>query len=268
MMSGCASQSSKIEKNPELTAANEHIAKLEDKIMDLETRITALNDKINLEDSEKAINSKPETQNKLPTEKVQPVPAAKNAIIPRPAKVQSKFSESFQQDEATDRYREAKILFESNKPSDAILEFSDFVKDHPRHVLASNAQYYIGMGYLQQKEYKLAEEELSRVLLNYPHSNSIPDTLLALSKVSAILKKPARVTYFNEKLTSHFANSPQAKLISNAPAMEEKPVVEPKPAVEEKSPVEKPHTPQPPTAPVPEMDKADTNGVEPSVVKQ
>jgi len=262
MMTGCASQSSKIEKNPELTAANEHIAKLEDKIMDLETRITALNDKINLEDSERAINAKPEPQTKLPTEKIHPAPAAKNAMIPRPAKSQSKFAESFQQDEATDRYREAKILFDTNKPSDAILEFSDFVKDHPRHVLASNAQYFIGMGYLQQKEYQLAEEELSRVLINYPHSNAIPDTLLALVKVSGILKKPARVTYFNEKLTSHFANSPQAKMVSNAAVVEEKP------SVEEKTPVEKPHAPQPPTAPVPEMDKADTNGVEPSVVKQ
>ena len=51
MLAGCASQSSNTQKNPEAIAANEHIAKLEDKVMELETRLTALNDKINLEDA-------------------------------------------------------------------------------------------------------------------------------------------------------------------------------------------------------------------------
>ena len=32
---------------------------------------------------------------------------------------------------ATDRFREAKILFDSKKYSDAVLEFSDFVKNEP-----------------------------------------------------------------------------------------------------------------------------------------
>lgn len=271
MLAGCASQSSSSKKDSEITAAHEQIAMLEDKIMDLETRLTALNEKINLEDAEKkpletkSADAKPET--KLPVEKVQPAAAAKNVVIPRPSKPQSKFAESFQQDESTDRYREAKILFDTGKYADAVLEFSDFVKDNPRHALASNAQYFIGMGYLQQKEYKIAEEEFSRVLMNYPHSNAVPDTLLGLIKVSDQLQKPARSTYFKEKLNSHFANSPQAKAVASIKA--EKAVEKTtEPAHEEKVPVHKPHTPEPPTAPVPEMDHADSNGVEPSVVNQ
>ena len=263
MLAGCASQSSNTQKNSEITAANEHIAKLEDRLIEMETRLNALNDKINLENSEKK-PTEPKLETKLPIEKVQPAAAAKNVIIPRPTKTQSKFAESFQQDEATDRFREAKILLDSNKPADAILEFSDFVKDHPRHVLASNAQYFIGMGYLKQKEYKLAEEELSRVLVNYPHSNAIPDALLALAKVSALLQKPARVIYFKEKLSSHFANSPQAKLVATENFSPEKVTV----PVEEKSLIEKPHAPEVPTVATPEMNKSDTNGVEPSVVNQ
>lgn len=268
MLAGCASPSPK--KNVELDAANEHIAKLEDKIVELETRLTALNDKINLENAEKpAAETKAEVKTPvdLPTQKVQAPAAAKNAAVPRPVKHPSKFAESFQQDEATDRYREAKILFDSNKPSDAILEFSEFVKDHPRHVLASNAQYYIGMAYLKQKEYKLAEEELSRVLINYPHSNAIPDTLVALVKVSDLLQKPARVSYFKEKLNSHFANSPQAKSVAlKEESKETEKPVEKIPA--EKSLIEKPLNPEPPTAPAPEMKSSDTNGLEPSVVGQ
>lgn len=268
ILAGCASPSSAPPKqDSESAIANEHIAKLEDKITELETRLTALNEKINLENGERTFGEKaaialakgmPST--KITTEKVQPSAAAKNAVIPSSSKSQNKFAESFQQDGSTDRYREAKILYESNRPADAVLEFSDFLKDNPRHALASNAQYYIGMGYLQQKEYKLAEEELSRVLINYPHSNAVPDTLLALAKVSDLLQKPARVAYFKEKLHSHFANSPQAKMVASASSQA-------KPA-EEKSAIETPHHPEPPTAPVPEMNKTDANGVEPSVVNQ
>ena len=259
MLTSCASKSSDTKPNPELKAANEHIAKLEDKVVELETRLTALNDKINLEEGDKPakLEAEAKPQTELPTEKVQPTAAARNATIsphsnPRP-KPQTKIAETFQQDEATDRYREAKILYESQKPADAILEFSDFVKDNPRHPLASNAQYFIGMAYLQQKEYKLAEEELSRVLVNYPYSNAVPDTLLALVKVSDLLQKPARVTYFKEKLTSHFANSPQARRLSalNLKSSDAGPAKENDPPAE-KSPdkaIEKPRAPEPPTAP-------------------
>lgn len=256
MLAGCASDSSS------LHATNEHIAKLEDKVVELETRITALNDKINLEDAEKP-------EQKIPTEKVQPAAAAKNVAIPR-GKSPTKFADSFQQNEAVDRYREAKILFDSNRPADAILEFADFVKDHAQHPLASNAQYYVGMAYLQQKEYKLAEEELSRLLINYPHSNAVPDTILALIKVTTALQKPARTSYYKEKLIGHFGNSPQAKALSEKAVKAEKAekVEKSESSSSESTDVEKPRAPEPPTAPVPEMNAADTNGVEPGVVKQ
>lgn len=217
ILTSCASSSSgsKPETNPQedAQATREFVVKLEDKIIELETRITALNEKINLEQTAATDSrSKIEPVKEIPVQKIQPAPAARNQLIPSPPKAKNRFAESFQNDEATDRYREAKILFDANKPADAILEFSDFLKDHPRHVLAGNAQYFIGMGYFLQKEYKLAEEELSRVLINYPYSNAVPDTLAALMRVSELLQKPTRVNYFKEKLESHFANSPQAKV--------------------------------------------------------
>ena len=72
------------------------------------------------------------------------------------------------------------------------------------------------------------------------------------------------MAYYSEKLNSHFANSPQSKQL----AMENPPETAPvesapaeKSAVnEEKISVEKPVTP--------EMNTSDTQGVEPSVVKQ
>jgi TolA-binding protein len=257
MITGCASQSSSMKKDPELIAAKEQISKLEEKIIELETRFGALNEKFNLLNSDKP-DASPAT--KTETVKVQPVAAAKNATIPAPATEHGKFADSFHHNEATDRYREAKILFETQKYSDAILEFGEFLKNHPRHALASNAQLHIGLSYFHQKEYKIAEEELTRVLIDHPHSNAIPDTLAALMKTSSELGNPARVAYFREKLNAFFANSPQSQV--TIPEQSEKP------SSSESKSVEKPSTPQPPTAPVPEMNSADLNGQQPSVVKQ
>lgn len=252
---------------------SEHFLTMEEKVLELEVRLNALNEKLDLLSAEHPepetkveakVEVKPEAEKKLPEKKVDTPPATKNSAIPKPFKPASKFAESFQQDEATDRYREAKILYDTKKYSDSILEFSEFIKDNPRHIFASNAQYFIGMSYLQQKEYTIAEEELNRVLINYPHSNAIPDTLLALVQVSENLKKSSRVTYYREKLTGHFPNSPQAKQLAM-----EKMEADPVPVTsettqtrvdEQKISIEKPITPQ--------VNVNDAQGLEPSVVKQ
>ena len=238
---------------------HDQIAKLQEKIQDLETRLGALNDKINLENG--VSNSNPTLPVKelpgAPSKPAQAVPTSVVEIPPAHAKVVPTTSvekktkvikmsgDNTSHSEAIDRFREAKILYDSKRYSDAVLEFSEFVKNESEHPLASAAQYYVGMSYFNQKEYKLAEEELSRGLLSYPHSSYIPDTLLALSKVSEMLKKPTKVTYYREKLMSHFPNSPQAKKLNSAHV-----------------PETAPETPEAPEAPAAEMKTT----IEPSVV--
>ena len=233
--------------------ARDHILKLQEKVADLETRLTALNEKITLESgaTPKATDPHPQIETpptapvkSLPSEVVS-APVSENKVIPK-TKAQNK--PSFTSNESVDRFREAKILFDSKRYSDAVLEFSDFVKNEPDHVLAPAAQYYLGLSYLKQKEYKLAEEELSRGMLSYPHSAHIPDSLLALAEVSTALKKPGRVTYFKEKLQSQFPNSPQAKSLAalRDPVPTEEPkVIESRP----KSMIDSPESPEAPASP-------------------
>jgi TolA-binding protein len=236
-----------------MEVARDHILKLQEKVADLETRLTAMNEKINLESSAspKAPESHPQGDlpatapiKTLPTEVVS-APAASSKVIP---KVKAQGKPSFTSNESIDRFREAKILFDSQRYPDAVLEFSDFIKNEPDHVLAPAAQYFLGMSYLKQNEYKLAEEELSRGMLSYPHSGHIPDSLLALIEVSTALKKPGRIAYFKEKLQSQFPNSPQAKSVAqlreSAP-MDEPVVLESKP----RKTIESPEAPEAPTSP-------------------
>lgn len=208
----------------ELEAARQQMAKLQDRISDLETRLGALNDKINLENGGGSTSVAANANAKLPTENVD-LPAAHGKVIPvkhpslgksTPSLAESERGEgTATSGEAVDRFREAKILYDTKRYSDSVLEFSEFVKNESDHALASAAQYYVGMSYFKQNEFKLAEEELSRGLLAYAHSNYVPDTLLALYEVSGALKKSAKVTYYREKLITHFPNSPQAKKLSS-----------------------------------------------------
>ncbi len=222
----------------ELGIAREQIQKLQEKVQDLEVRLTAMNEKINLENSAPSVPSSPVKS--LPVEVAVPPPAQSKTIPQSHGAAKPAFASN----EVVDRFREAKILFDSKRYSDAIIEFSDFLKSDPTHPLAASAQYHLGISYLRQKEYKLAEEELSRCLIAYPHSGHIPDTLLALAGVSDALKKESRSQYFREKLLSQFPNSPQARGITT-------PLAEPR-VIERpgKHPESQPVVPEVPTAPL------------------
>ena len=209
-LTACAHGPSAADSHKDPDAARDQILKMQERIQDLETRLSALNDKINLENAGKAspgAESEASPDKSIPIEPVK-TPPAHSSGVPHPRVAQKA---AFASNEAVDRYREAKILYDTGRYGDAILEFSEFLKNEPHHVLASGAQFHLGMSYLKQNEMKLAEEELSRGLISYPHSPFIPDTLLQLAKVSSMLKKEARVEYFKEKISSQFPNSPQAK---------------------------------------------------------
>jgi TolA-binding protein len=274
---GCASTASKPtpKTEPPFTASSaepkteelsqaEQMQRLREKISDLETRIGALNEKINLSEggatkeiardsvAEPATRDAPAKKSartsmlldgeELPTEMVK-APAAHAKVIPT-----SKTPAKFVADENVDRYREAKIQYDAGRFSDATVEFVSFTKEAPDHPLAPAAQYFVGMGYLKQKEYGRAEEELNRGLVSYPHSSYVPDTLLALLEISMATQKKGRVTYYQQKISSTFPNSPQAlkaALLINRPATD---VVsretEPQPSL-----VTRPQVPDAPEAP-------------------
>ncbi len=220
----------------------EQIQKLQEKIQDLEVRFAAMNEKINLENaasSERPPAAPPAPVKSLPVEVAHP-PVAQSKVIPQS---HGSAKPAFASNEVVDRFREAKILFDAKRYSDAILEFSDFLKSDPAHPLAASAQYHLGMSYHRQREFKLAEEELSRGLIAYPHSGHVPDTLLALAEISDALKKESRSQYFREKLLSQFPNSPQARGITS-------PLPEPKVLERRSGLSDSPVIPDVPTAPL------------------
>lgn len=63
----------------------------------------------------------------------------------------------------------------------AIAGFQAFLKGYSQSRLAPNAQYWIGMGYSAQRDYKKAITEQQKVASNYPDSAKVPDALLNIA---------------------------------------------------------------------------------------
>lgn len=69
----------------------------------------------------------------------------------------------------------------------AIRGFDGFLKTHPKHQLASNAQYWIGESYFQLRDYRAAIEAQRRLLGTYPDSVKVPDALLIIGTAESTL---------------------------------------------------------------------------------
>jgi tol-pal system protein YbgF len=81
-------------------------------------------------------------------------------------------------DPAADLYRRAFAAFRERRYGQAILDFEDFLRRHPRHDYADSAQYWIGESYYSQGEYEQSAVEFSRLLERYPNGSRAPDALL------------------------------------------------------------------------------------------
>ncbi len=81
-------------------------------------------------------------------------------------------------DDASGEYRAAVELVRAGNHGDAIVSLRNFLKKHPRHDYADNAQYWLGEAYYAQKDYPHALTEFRTVIETYPRGNKVPDALL------------------------------------------------------------------------------------------
>jgi tol-pal system protein YbgF len=77
-----------------------------------------------------------------------------------------------------DLYKRSLEALRSGRHVEAAAGFREFVKAHPNHDFADNAQYWLGECYYDQKDYPMAMREFRRVVEKYPTGNKVPDALL------------------------------------------------------------------------------------------
>lgn len=169
------------------------------------------------------------------------------AAISFKSKAPSKISSpSFINNETTDRFREALILFQAKKYSDAVVEFKSFVKSFGDNPLAPRAQYLAGQSYFKQNEYGLASEEWNRVLVGYPNSSAVAETLAGMAAVSKAVGNTEEAQYYEQKLNSRY---PHARVKIPSYKMKEAPAPVPSSAENGSNTVVAPTAPTAPTAP-------------------
>jgi tol-pal system protein YbgF len=80
-----------------------------------------------------------------------------------------------------DLYRRSLDALRAGRHVEAAAGFRDFLKQHPNHDFADNAQYWLGECYYDQKDYPMAMREFRRVVEKYPEGNKVPDALLKVA---------------------------------------------------------------------------------------
>lgn len=81
-------------------------------------------------------------------------------------------------DAASADYRAAVELVKAGKQADAVSALRTFLKSHPRHEYADNAQYWLGEAFYADKDYQHALVEFRATIETYPRGNKVPDALL------------------------------------------------------------------------------------------
>jgi tol-pal system protein YbgF len=86
-------------------------------------------------------------------------------------------------------YHDAFKLLQDGDYAGAERGFKAFVQRNPQHVLAGNAQYWLGETYYARREYQNAMVAFAEGYKNYKASPKGPDNLLKLGVTLAVLNK-------------------------------------------------------------------------------
>jgi tol-pal system protein YbgF len=93
----------------------------------------------------------------------------------------------------------------------AISGFSGFLRDHPQHELADNAQYWLGQAYYVTRDYPNAVTAFNRVVAQWPDSSKASDALLKVGFSQLELKRNAEARRTLEDVRSRYPGTDSAR---------------------------------------------------------
>jgi len=209
------------------------VKQLSERLQQLETKLTALNDKIDatrsgvetlaLEKAGRGSGAFPLTQSVAvhpnPVDSSRGAGAPATTPLPHSSLGSRAFDGAtgpFVNDGPVSDYRKALLLLETGKTKESIQAFGKFIESHPDHVLAGSAQFHLGEAHFKNGDYASAKEELQRVLTTYDRSTFVPETLRLLTVASEHLHDEASATRHRQILLSRYPQSPSAKEFMNA----------------------------------------------------
>ena len=107
-------------------------------------------------------------------------------------------------------YEDAHKIFRSGNYQGAVNAFRGFVEQYPNSILASNAQYWIGISFYNLKDLRAALGSHQQLLKRYPDSPKVPDSMLNIATIQADLNDQNAAKITLEDIVSKYPNSEAA----------------------------------------------------------
>lgn len=140
-----------------------------------------------------------------PTATVTPKPAAP----PKPAATSPK-PPSGEAGGDIRAYEDAHKTFRSGDYQGAVNSFRGFIEQFPSSLLASNAQYWIGISFYNLKDLRAALTSHQQLLKRYPESPKVPDSMLNIATIQGDLGDSAAARSTLEDIVAKYPGSEAA----------------------------------------------------------
>jgi tol-pal system protein YbgF len=114
---------------------------------------------------------------------------------------------------AEELYQQALLFYESKQYESALQSLKDLLFHYPSHDLSDNAQFWIGVCYLNLDQLGAAHRAFNEVLERYPAGNKVPDAMLMIGTLE---QRRGAVEQYRQMLAEIIRRYPQSEAAGRA----------------------------------------------------
>ena len=116
------------------------------------------------------------------------------------------------EDKAAGEYRVAKDMLDAGRIKEARSGFTRFLREHPSHALADNAQYWTGETWYAQAMWLKAARAFGEVVGRFPQGNKVPDAMFKTGLCYRKVGENKLAIDVFEQLRGHYPGTSSARL--------------------------------------------------------
>ena len=112
-----------------------------------------------------------------------------------------------------ERYNQIYKTLKEGNYQQAIIDFNQFVKDHPDSAFTDNAYFWLGRAYFLSHNYAMSLKSFQKVVSDFPEGNKVKDAKLKIGYTYYAMKDWASA---RKALKKVIADHPGDKMAQNA----------------------------------------------------
>lgn len=172
------------------------LARLTEKVNDLETKVKRQHEYLGLEPLEIKEDQERDAKEVEPKE-----PGGEPKVV-----------EKVPKSNELELYETSMSFFREGKFEQAMDGFKDFLKEYPKSDRADNAQFWIGECYMALRQYEQAILAYQEVIKKFPKGNKVPNAMLRQAVAFLEIKDTTSARLLLKKIIKQFPKSSEAKI--------------------------------------------------------